>query len=154
MENGTPFKFRMPAPDDRETMADRDWDQRLFMHGDITMKKFLAVYTGTLEAVEASGWNALGENERRAREKAGIGAWRQWLDDNRERIADTGAPVGKTKHIGPKGIADARNDICAYVVVEAESHEAAAKLFENHPHFTIMPGTAVEVMECLPLPGA
>ena len=30
-------------------------------------------------------------------------------------------------------------------------HEAAAKLFQSHPHFTIFPGDAVEVMECLNL---
>ena len=37
-------------------------------------------------------------------------------------------------------------------VVRAESQEAAARLFENHPHFSIFPGDAVEVMECLPVP--
>jgi hypothetical protein len=42
--------------------------------------------------------------------------------------------------------------MAAYTVVEAESHEAAARMFENHPHFTIFPGVAVEVMECLPMP--
>jgi hypothetical protein len=41
----------------------------------------------------------------------------------------------------------------AYVLVRAESHEAAARMFENHPHFTIFPGDSVEIMECLPLPG-
>jgi hypothetical protein len=40
-----------------------------------------------------------------------------------------------------------------YVIVRAESHEAAAKLFENHPHFSIFPGDSVEIMECLPFPG-
>lgn len=30
----------------------------------------------------------------------------------------------------------------------------AAGLFENHPHFTIVPGEAVEVMPVLPIPGA
>ena len=34
-----------------------------------------------------------------------------------------------------------------------ESHEAAAQLFLNHPHFTIFPGESVELMECLPIPG-
>lgn len=38
------------------------------------------------------------------------------------------------------------------MVVEAEPHEAAAKLFENHPHFAIFPGDGAEVMECLPKP--
>ena len=41
----------------------------------------------------------------------------------------------------------------AYVIVEAESHEAAAEMFADHPHFTIFPGDAVEIMECLPMPG-
>ena len=34
----------------------------------------------------------------------------------------------------------------------SESHEAAAELFANHPHFMIFPGQSVEVMECLPIP--
>jgi hypothetical protein len=38
-------------------------------------------------------------------------------------------------------------------VVQAESHDAAARMFTNHPHFTIFPGEAVEIMECLPIPG-
>jgi len=40
----------------------------------------------------------------------------------------------------------------AYTVVRAESHEAAARMFENHPHFTIFPGESIEVMECTPIP--
>jgi len=42
----------------------------------------------------------------------------------------------------------------AYTVVRAESHDAAAKLFERHPHFTIFPGDSVEVMPVLPIPSA
>jgi hypothetical protein len=38
-------------------------------------------------------------------------------------------------------------------VVLADSHENAAGLFKDHPHFTIFPGDSVEVMECLPIPG-
>jgi hypothetical protein len=40
------------------------------------------------------------------------------------------------------------------MVVRAASHEAAAKMFEGHPHFTIFPGEAVEVMPLLSVPGA
>ena len=50
-------------------------------------------------------------------------------------------------------VSDARNNLAAYTIVQAESHEAAAKIFENHPHFAIFPGDSVEIMECLPLPG-
>ena len=50
-------------------------------------------------------------------------------------------------------LADTRNNLAGYVIVQAPSHEAAAKMFENHPHFMIFPGDSVEIMECLPIPG-
>ncbi|HET7307649.1 MAG TPA: hypothetical protein VFK24_07545 [Gammaproteobacteria bacterium] len=117
------------------------------------MKKFVAVYTGSSSGPEADRWNALSEEERRAREKSGIEAWSKWVEANRGSIVDIGAPLGKTKRASTDGIADSKNNICAYVVVESESHDAAARLFENHPHFTIFPGEAIEIMECLPMPG-
>jgi hypothetical protein len=40
-----------------------------------------------------------------------------------------------------------------YVIVKAESHEAAAKMFEKHPSFSIFPGDGIEIMEVLPIPG-
>ncbi|WP_332827314.1 hypothetical protein [Ramlibacter sp.] len=118
------------------------------------MKNFLAVYTGTAEASEKSGWNALGEPARNERIQAGMQAWHAWMESHRKQIVVAGGPVGKTKRVSGSGIAGAQNNICGYVVVSAESHEAAARLFENHPHFSIFPGEAVEVMECLPVPVA
>jgi hypothetical protein len=41
----------------------------------------------------------------------------------------------------------------AFTVVRAASQEAAAKMFEDHPHFSIFPGESVEVMPVLPIPG-
>ena len=61
-------------------------------------------------------------------------------------FADKGGMVGKTRRVTKDGIGDAQNDICGYVVVEADSIDAAAKLFENHPHFAIFPGDSVDVM--------
>ncbi|MGZ3737092.1 MAG: hypothetical protein ACXVC0_19130, partial [Bdellovibrionota bacterium] len=61
--------------------------------------------------------------------------------------------LGKTKVVNPKGVFDTKNDLTAWTLVEAESHEAAAKLFQNHPHFSIFPGDRIEIMECLPIPG-
>jgi hypothetical protein len=114
------------------------------------MKKYLAVYLGTPASMER--WKALSESERREREAAGMKAWSEWVETHRQAIVDQGAPLGKTKRISAQGIADTRNELAAYTVVEAESHAAAAKLFEAHPHFTLFPGDAVEVMECLPIP--
>jgi hypothetical protein len=114
------------------------------------MKTFLAIYTGDAAAMQR--WQGLPPEEIKAREAEGIRAWHAWVHRHQASIVDMGAPVGRTKRVSTNGIADIRNAIGAYTVVRAESHEAAAKLFESHPHFTIFPGDAVEVMECMPIP--
>lgn len=114
------------------------------------MKKFMAVFTGTPESM--ARWQALDETERKRREAEGMKAWNQWGEKLGDAIVDDGAPLGKTKRVTADGIADIRNNLAAYTVVQAESHEAAARLFENHPHFAIFPGDGVEIMECLPIP--
>jgi hypothetical protein len=117
------------------------------------MKKFLAIYIGTSAALERSRWNELDAETRKARDASGMAAWMKWGETHSAAIVDQGSPLGKTKRTSPQGIADTKNTMTGYVIVRAESHEAAAKLFENHPHFAIFPGDSVEIMECLPLPG-
>lgn len=119
----------------------------------MAMKKFLAIYIGTEAALERAGWNKLDEKQRNAKQAEGIAAWMKWGEQHAKVIVDNGAPLGKTKSVSRQGIASIRNAMTGYTVVQAESHEAAAKMFENHPHFTIFPGDSVEIMECLPLPG-
>src|SRR3569832_1934587 len=114
------------------------------------MKTFLAIYTGT--AASMSNWGNLSEEERRKREQASIAAKHAWAEKYKKAILDNNKPHNKTKSVTPDGIADIRNAMTGYTLIQAESHEAAAKLFENHPHFTIFPGDAVEIMECLPIP--
>jgi hypothetical protein len=115
------------------------------------MKKFCAIYLGTPAGLEK--WNQLDEAKRKEREQAGMQAWNDWVTKNKAAIVDVGSPLGKTKRADANGISDTRNAMAAYTVVQAESHDAAAKLFQNHPHFTIFPGEAIEIMECLPIPG-
>jgi hypothetical protein len=117
------------------------------------MKKFLAIYIGTEAAHARSDWNGLGEAERQQKEQAAVAAWMAWGDEHAAAIVDQGAPLGKTKRAAPGGITDIKNAMTGYVIVQAESHEAAARMFENHPHFSMFPGDSVEIMECLPLPG-
>ena len=76
-----------------------------------------------------------------------------WGAANAAAIVDQGSPLGKTKRASAQGVSDSKNALTGYVIVQAESHEAAARLFESHPHFAIFPGDSVEIMECLPLPG-
>jgi hypothetical protein len=117
------------------------------------MKKFLAIYLGTAAAFEKSEWSRMDESTRKEREKAGVKAWMEWGTVNKEFIVDQGSPLGKTKRASAQGVTDTKNNMSGYTIVQAESHEAAARMFENHPHFTIFPGESVEIMECLPLPG-
>jgi hypothetical protein len=117
------------------------------------MKRFLAIYIGTPSALEKSGWNQLGEQERKKLQESGMKAWMQWGEAHKAAILDQGSPLGKTRRASSQGIADTKNNMTGYVILQAESHEAAARMFENHPHFAIFPGDSVEIMECLPLPG-
>ena len=118
------------------------------------MKNFLAVYVGSESALETSGWNALSAQERSAREQAGMAGWGNWMITNAGVVVDHGGPLGKTKRMAAGGVTDIRNNLAGYVIVRAESHAAAAQLFRNHPHFMLFPGDSVEIMECLPIPGA
>lgn len=116
------------------------------------MKKFMAVYTGTPDAFEKYRRKFPDEEKRKAQERKGMDAWEKWAAVHAKAIVDQGAPLGKTKRVSADGIADVRNNLAAYTVVQAESQEAAARMFLDHPHFTIFPGDGVEIMECLPMP--
>ena len=94
------------------------------------------------------------EGDRRAKEREGIAAWKAWAEKHHAAIVSMGGPLGKTKKVTQRGIDDTSNDMGAFTVVRADSHEAAAKLFERHPHFSIFPGDSVEIMPVLPIPGA
>lgn len=113
------------------------------------MKKFMAVYTGSATPEQRAAMQA-----DQVRMQAGMAAWGKWMQDHGASFVDAGGPLGKTKRVDGSGIADTSNNMAAYVIVQAESHEDAARMFENHPHFAIFPGDGVEIMECLPIPGA
>jgi hypothetical protein len=117
------------------------------------MKTFLAVYTGSDSSANHAAWGKLTEAERNEREGRGMQAWMDWGAAHQAAIAENGGPLGRTKRVTQDGVADIRNNLAGYVVVRAESHEAAAKMFENHPHFAVFPGDGVEIMEVLPIPG-
>lgn len=108
------------------------------------MKEFLAIYMADPNAVKT-------EMDPETVQK-GMAAWGEWMQRNADRVVATGGPLGRTKRVSKAGVEDIRNAMTGYVVVRAGTHEEAAKLFEGHPHFTIFPGKAVEIMECLPIP--
>jgi hypothetical protein len=115
---------------------------------------YLAVFLGSKASPERAAWDALTEGDRRAKEREGIAAWKAWVERHHGAIVAMGGPLGKTKKVTKRGVDDTSNEMGAFTVVRAESHEAAAKLFEGHPHFMIFPGDSVEIMPVLPIPGA
>ena len=116
------------------------------------MKRFMAVFTGSPGAFESYMKRFPSEEARKANDRKGIEAWHQWVEQHAKSIVDGGGPLGRTKRVTKDGIADVRNNLAGYTVIQAESQEAAAKLFLNHPHFAIFPGDAVEIMEVMPIP--
>jgi hypothetical protein len=116
------------------------------------MKKYLAIYLGSSTGNMMDQWMAMPEAERKAKEKEGMEAWIKWGADHAAAIVEMGSPLGKTKRTDKSGVSDTKNAMSGWIVVQAESHEAAAKMFENHPHFTHFPGESVEVMEILAMP--
>ncbi|MBZ9650251.1 hypothetical protein K9B33_22220 [Sphingobium sp. 3R8] len=114
------------------------------------MAKFIALYIGSVSAAEKADYAPTPDDE--AMWSRGMAAWGQWMSDHADAIVDGGGPLGATLRISPKGIEPHENRIVGYVIVEADSHEAAARLFSDHPHFAIMPGDSVEILECLAPP--
>ena len=116
---------------------------------------YLAVFTSNKTSPKWRAWYAKTEAEKRATDEAGLAALKQWDEAHAADIVYAGGALGPTKRTSEAGVADIVNELTVFMVVRAPSHEAAAKLFENHPHFTIFPCDAVEVMPLLgPAPGA
>jgi hypothetical protein len=112
-------------------------------------KKFLVMYL--IPASVMQEWMQTEASERKAAEEKMKGEWDQWMSSHSAMILSTDAG-GKTKRITSGGVSDTKNDIVLYSIIEAESHEAAAKSFEGHPHLRI-PQSSIEVMEIRPMGG-
>ena len=110
------------------------------------MKKYLVLYKAPIAEMDKMMQNSTPEQM-----KAGMDEWVRWARKHPE-IVDIGAPLGKNKRVRQSGASDERNDIGGYSFVEAESREAAAKIFQDSPHFQL-PGAYIEVMECVQMLG-
>ena len=112
------------------------------------MTKFLVLYMANSADFERMMRESTPERQRQ-----GMEAWRKWMGDHQSSLVDGGAPLGKTKRVDAKGVSDTKNDIGGYSIVQADSADAAAKMFSaGHPHLQ-MPGAWVEVVEIMQIPG-
>jgi hypothetical protein len=112
-----------------------------------TKQKFLVLYLVPVAVM--SEWAKTDPTTRQAEEKKMMEAWGKWMSEHADMIISTEAG-GKTKRVTASGISDTKNDIILCSFVEAESHEAAAKAFEDHPHLQI-PQSSIEVMYVRPM---
>jgi len=110
---------------------------------------FLAVFTSNKQGPRWQAWDAMTKEEQRATDEIGRAAVKAWDEAHRDVIVYAGGPLGPTKRLSADGITDVVNELTVFVVVRAPSHDAAARLFEGHPHFTIFPCDGVEVMPLL-----
>jgi hypothetical protein len=117
-----------------------------------TTGTYLAIFLGSKNSQRRAAWDALPDAERRAKDQEGIAAWRAWAEKHQSAIVTMGGPLGRTKRVSQSGLSDVSNQLGAFTVVRADSHEAAARMFEKHPHFMIFPGDAIEVMPVLTIP--
>ena len=113
------------------------------------IKKFLVLYL--IPATVMDEWAKTDPEKRKPAEEKMRAEWGEWMGAHARMIISTEAG-GKTKQVTSTGVSDTRNDIMLYSIVEAESHEAAAKSFENHPHLQI-PQSSIQIMEIRPMGG-
>jgi hypothetical protein len=107
------------------------------------MKKFLVLYRSTVSSREQMS-KATPEQA-----KAGMDAWIGWAKRTGTALVDMGNPLGETGVVHGSAVP---GYIGGYSVVQAETLEAAKRLFEGHPHLGA-PSASIELLEMLPLPG-
>lgn len=118
-----------------------------------TDSRYLAVFTSNKTGPKWRAWRAMTEAERAAKDAVGLAALADWDTAHRDVIVYQGGPLGPTKRMSDDGVKGVVNEQTVFMVVRAASHEAAAGLFEGHPHMTVFPCDAVEVMSVLGLVG-
>ena len=112
------------------------------------MKKFMVLYMASQAEFEKMMKTSTPEQQ-----KKGMEAWMKWMNEDKASLVDGGAPLGKTKRVDANGTSNTKNQIGGYSVVQAETHDAATKMFgKEHPRLQV-PGAWIEIVEIMPVPG-
>jgi hypothetical protein len=106
-------------------------------------KKFLVLYLAPAEVL--ADWAKTDPAVKKTAEEKMRADWQRWMSDHANMVRAT-EPAGKTKSVTAAGIADIKNDIMLYSIVEAASHDEATKAFTDHPHLGI-PRSSIQIME-------
>lgn len=109
----------------------------------MNMKYFTVIYTAPVDTLDE--WMKKPEGERKEAEAKMRGDWDAWMTAHKETVLNTIA-LGANKQVSKEGVKDVRNGMMLSSYVGAESAEAAAELFKDHPHLDI-PGATIDIME-------
>ncbi|MBM3272350.1 hypothetical protein FJY94_03710 [Candidatus Kaiserbacteria bacterium] len=107
------------------------------------MKNFTVLYSAPIATIDE--WMKTPEAERKEAEAKMMQEWNDWQAAHKDAILNT-ISLGRNTRVTKEGAAEMRNDLMLSSYVQAESAEAAAELFKDHPHFGI-PGATIDIME-------
>lgn len=116
---------------------------------DPVMKKFIVFFSIPLATM--TEWQKTEPQQRAASEKDMMQQWQKWSADHSEMILSTEVG-GKTKNVLASAVTDTRNDIVLFSMVQGESHDAVARVYQSHPHLQI-PDASIQVMEVRSMSG-
>ena len=80
-----------------------------------------------------------------------MAAWGKWMTDHGPSLVDPGNPVGMSKTVSSKGVADngGPNPTSGYTIVKAADISAACQIAQSNP--MLDDGGSVEVAEIIPI---
>lgn len=114
------------------------------------MKNFLAIFTCAENSQNHQAWMKLDAQTQKERFAQGLAAQEQWAAKYNKQIVYEGAPLSdRTKKVDAQGVHNMPSLMGNFMVIQAESHDEAAKMFLEHPHFHFFPGDGVDILECL-----
>jgi hypothetical protein len=114
------------------------------------MPRFVAVYT--MKPEDLAAFRRRPRAEQEDVDRVGLQAWEAWSKRNATAIVAPDVMVGKAKRVTRAAIADATNQIAGFLIVEATDIDAAARLFQDHPHIAVFPGDGIEIMRVVTAP--
>jgi hypothetical protein len=109
------------------------------------MKKYFVLYMAPVAEMQKMMAGSTPEQQ-----KEGMDAWMQWMEAHKEHFVEMGSPLGKTMRVKDGAVESAANDVGGYSIVQANSHEEAAEIMKDSPHF-MLPGAWIDVLEIMPM---
>jgi hypothetical protein len=110
------------------------------------MTKFMLLYKSPLSYEEQMA------NASPAEMAKGMEPWMAWFGKMGSAIVDGGTPLGHEASVSKDGSSTTQAHIAGYTVIEAADLNSAQTMVAGHPHFMI-PGSSIEVLEMMPMPG-